>query len=149
MSHKASFTSACLFVPLLALPRQLLSSSTIISVIQVSPSFGSWFLIFLVYLRLSVSHVSLGNILVSLVFRYFVTFIDDYSQCTWLFLMKTQAKLFSIFQNFHVEIRTQFYTSICILRSDNAKEYFSVILFFYVFPWDSSPIILCLHYSST
>ena len=37
-------------------------------------------------------------------FRYFVTFIDDYSRCTWLFLMKTRAKLFSIFQKFHVEI---------------------------------------------
>ena len=34
-------------------------------------------------------------------FRYFVTLIDDYSHCTWLFLMKTQAKLFSIFQKFH------------------------------------------------
>ena len=29
------------------------------------------------------------------------------------------------FQNFHAEIHTQFNTSICILRSDNAKEYFS------------------------
>ena len=25
----------------------------------------------------------------TLEFRYFVTFIDDYSRCTWLFLMKT------------------------------------------------------------
>ena len=58
-------------------------------------------------------------------FRYFVTFIDDYSQCTWLFLMKTRPELFSIFQKFHIEIRTQFNTSIRILRSDNAKEYFS------------------------
>ena len=58
-------------------------------------------------------------------FRYFVTFIDDYSRCTWLFLMKTRVELFSIFQKFHAEIRTQFNTSICILRSDNAKEYFS------------------------
>ena len=33
-------------------------------------------------------------------FRYFVTFIDDYSQCTWLFLMKTRVELFSIFQKF-------------------------------------------------
>ena len=57
--------------------------------------------------------------------RYFVTFIDDYSQCTWLFLMKTRADLFSIFQKFHAKIRTQFNTSIRILRSDNAKEYFS------------------------
>ena len=40
--------------------------------------------------------------------------------------MKTRTELFSIFQNFHVEIRTQFNTSIHILRSDNAKEYFSM-----------------------
>ena len=26
-------------------------------------------------------------------FRYFVTFIDDYSRCTWLFLMKNRAEL--------------------------------------------------------
>ena len=57
--------------------------------------------------------------------RYFVTFIDDYSRCTWLFLMKTRVELFFIFKKFHVEIRTQFNTSIRILRSDNAKEYFS------------------------
>ena len=59
-------------------------------------------------------------------FRYFVTFIDDYSQCTWLFLMKTRAELLSIFQKFHAEIRTQFNTSIHILQNDNAKEYFSM-----------------------
>ena len=58
-------------------------------------------------------------------FRYFVSFIDHYSRCTWLYLMKTRAKLFYIFQKFHAEIRTQFNTSIRILRSDNAKEYFS------------------------
>ena len=61
-------------------------------------------------------------------FRYFVTFIDDYSRCTWLFLMKTQVELFSIFKKFHAEIRTQFNTYIRILRSDNVKEYFSTSL---------------------
>ena len=59
-------------------------------------------------------------------FIYFVTFINNYSQYTWLFLMKTRAELFSIFQKFHAKIRTQFNTSIHILRSDNAKEYFSM-----------------------
>ena len=59
-------------------------------------------------------------------FRYFVTFIDDYSRCTWLFLMKPRTELFSIFQKFHVEIHTQFNTYFHILRSDNAKEYFSM-----------------------
>ena len=56
-------------------------------------------------------------------FWYFVTFIDDYSCCSWLFLMKTRTELFSIFQKFHTEFQTQFNTSICILRNDNAKEY--------------------------
>ena len=58
-------------------------------------------------------------------FRYFITFIDDYSCCIWLFLMKTRTELFSIFQKAHAEIRTQFNTSIRILRSDHAKEYLS------------------------
>ena len=56
-------------------------------------------------------------------FWYFVTFIDDYSHCTWLFLMKTQVEVFSIFQKFYAKVRTQFNTSIRILRSDNAKKY--------------------------
>ena len=58
-------------------------------------------------------------------FRYFVTFIDGYSRCTYLFLMKTRVELFSIFQKFHTDVQTQFNTSIRILRSDNAKEYLS------------------------
>ena len=56
-------------------------------------------------------------------FRYFVTFIDDFSRCTWLFLMKNRTKLFSVFQKFFAEICIQFHTSIRILRSDNALEY--------------------------
>ena len=58
-------------------------------------------------------------------FQYFVTFIDDYSRCTWLFLMKNREELFSIFQKFYAEIQTQFNISIRVLRSDNAREYFS------------------------
>ena len=156
MNHKASFTSARLFVPLLALPRKLLSSSTIISVIQVSLSFESRFFIFLVYLRFECESCQLGKhtrvsfpkrldprtkshfelvytdvwgpsrSTSTLGFCYFVTFINDYSRCTLLFLMKTRAELFSIFQKFHAKICTQFNTSIHILRSDNAKKYFSI-----------------------
>ena len=39
--------------------------------------------------------------------------------------MKTRAELFSIFQKFYAEILTQFNISIRVLRSDNAREYFS------------------------
>ncbi|KAJ9693611.1 hypothetical protein PVL29_009531 [Vitis rotundifolia] len=39
--------------------------------------------------------------------------------------MKNRAELFSIFQKFYAEIQTQFIVSIQVLRSDNAREYFS------------------------
>ena len=58
-------------------------------------------------------------------FQYFVTFIDNYSRCTWLFLMKNRAELYSIFHKFYAKILTQFNISIRVLRSDKAGEYFS------------------------
>ena len=56
--------------------------------------------------------------------RYFVTFIDDFFHCTWLFLMKERSDLFAIFQKFCVEIHKQIGKTIRILRSDNVREYF-------------------------
>ena len=61
-------------------------------------------------------------------FRYFVTFIDDFSRCTRLFLMKSQTEPFSVFQKFCVEIPNQFHTSIRILHSNNVLEYLSTFL---------------------
>ncbi|KAJ9542902.1 LOW QUALITY PROTEIN: hypothetical protein OSB04_029408 [Centaurea solstitialis] len=58
-------------------------------------------------------------------FRYFVTFVDDYSRVTWLYLMKNQSEVFNHLCSFHSKIKTQFQTSIKTLRSDNAKEYLS------------------------
>ena len=58
-------------------------------------------------------------------FRYFVTFVDDYSQTTWLYLMKNRYELFSHFYAFCDEIHTQFHVSVQCLRSDNVKEYVS------------------------
>ena len=66
-----------------------------------------------------------SRISTTLGFQYFVTFIDDYSRCTWLFLMKNHFDLFPIFQKFYVEIHNQFGVRIKILRSDNAREYLS------------------------
>ena len=58
-------------------------------------------------------------------FRYFVTFVDDYSRTTLLYLMKNRSKLFSHFRVFCVNIKTKFHTYVQNLRSDNAKEYMS------------------------
>ena len=56
-------------------------------------------------------------------FRYFATFVDDYSRTTWLYLMKNRSKLFSHFHVLYVEIHTQFHVFVQSLRSDNAKKY--------------------------
>ena len=58
-------------------------------------------------------------------FRYFVTFIDEFSRCTWVYLMKDRSELLPIFKSFCNEIENQFGKTIKIFRSDNAKEYFS------------------------
>ena len=58
-------------------------------------------------------------------FKYFVTFIDDFSRVTWLYLMKSRFELLTHFSAFCAEIQIQFHISIQTLRSDNAKEYLS------------------------
>ena len=58
-------------------------------------------------------------------FRYFVTFVDDYSRTTWLYLMKNRSELFSHFCAFCAKIHTQFHVYVQHLRTDNAKEYVS------------------------
>jgi len=37
--------------------------------------------------------------------KYFVTFIDDFSCCMWVWLMKNKSELFSIFEIFYNEIK--------------------------------------------
>ncbi|KAK2993459.1 hypothetical protein RJ640_005153 [Escallonia rubra] len=58
-------------------------------------------------------------------FRYFVTFVDDFSRMTWIYFMKNRSEVFAHFSAFCVEIKTQFNVHVHILRSDNAKEYMS------------------------
>ena len=41
-------------------------------------------------------------------FRYFVMFVDDYSQTTWLYLIKNYTELFSHFHAFCAELRLSF-----------------------------------------
>jgi hypothetical protein len=55
----------------------------------------------------------------------FVSFVDDHTRLTWLFLMKDKFEVGQIFQNFNSMIQTQFHTKIQILKTDDAKEYFN------------------------
>ncbi|BBG97367.1 ABC-2 type transporter family protein [Prunus dulcis] len=55
--------------------------------------------------------------------RWFVTFIDDCTRMTWLYLLKNKNEVFSCFQSFHKQMKTQFNAQIQILRSDNGGEF--------------------------
>jgi len=58
-------------------------------------------------------------------YKYFVTFIDDYSLFTWIYFLRTKAEVFTAFQTFLAYIETQFSTCIKVFRSDNGGEYIS------------------------
>lgn len=58
-------------------------------------------------------------------YHYLVTFVDDHSRCTWVYLLKPKGDVFSIFVSYHKTIATQFDKKIKILHSDNGGEYIS------------------------
>ena len=50
---------------------------------------------------------------------YYVTFIDEFSRKTWLYLLKTKDEVFSKFQEFKVEVEDLTDKKIKTIRSDN------------------------------
>ena len=58
-------------------------------------------------------------------YKYFVSFVDDFSRVTWIYLLKFKSEVMHVFQNFHMLVMTQFFTKIKILRSDNGTEFMS------------------------
>ena len=55
--------------------------------------------------------------------RWFVSFIDDHSRMTWVYLMKTKQEVCSLFIQFHTMVATQYKTPIQIFRTDNGGEF--------------------------
>jgi hypothetical protein len=57
--------------------------------------------------------------------RYFITFTDDYSRKTWVYLMKEKSEAFEIFKNFKVLVENESGCMILSLRTDRGGEYTS------------------------
>jgi transposase InsO family protein len=57
--------------------------------------------------------------------RYFMTFTDDYSRKTWVYLLKEKSAAFEIFKNFKALVEKESGCSIQCLRSDRGGEYTS------------------------
>ena len=60
--------------------------------------------------------------------RWFITFIDDHTRITWIYLLKEKSEAANVLKKFHSLINTQFHTNIQVLRTDNGREYFNAIL---------------------
>ncbi|KAG8488224.1 hypothetical protein CXB51_018059 [Gossypium anomalum] len=60
--------------------------------------------------------------------RWFVSFIDDCTRVSWIFLLKQKSDVRSVFSIFYNMIKTQFGVEIKRFRSDNAKDYFNQFL---------------------
>ena len=58
-------------------------------------------------------------------YKYFVTFIDDYSKYTWIYFLRSKSEVCSVFKKFVAYIETQFSSKIKVLRSDSGGEYMS------------------------
>jgi len=61
--------------------------------------------------------------------KWFVSFIDDCIQVTWIFLMKDKSEVFHLFVNFYQMVQTQFESPIKRLRSNNGTKYVNQNLF--------------------
>nr|KYP40130.1 Retrovirus-related Pol polyprotein from transposon TNT 1-94 [Cajanus cajan] len=58
-------------------------------------------------------------------YKYFVTFIDDYSRFTWVYFLRSKDEVFATFKFFYAYVQAQFSSKIKILHSDNGGEYTS------------------------
>ena len=54
---------------------------------------------------------------------YYVTFIDDFSRNTWLYLLNTKEEVFSKLQEFKAKVENLTDKKIKTIRSDNGGEY--------------------------
>ena len=56
--------------------------------------------------------------------RYFITFIDDFSRFTYVYLMRNKDESFDMFKRYKNEVENKKDRKIKILRSDRGGEYF-------------------------
>jgi len=58
-------------------------------------------------------------------YRYFISFIDDFSRYTHVYLLRHKSEALSIFKQYKTSVELQIGFSIKTLRSDNGGEYVS------------------------
>ena len=63
-------------------------------------------------------------------FKYFLTFINDYSKHTWVYFLKLKSEVFDMFLAYNALVKKQYGQRILKLRSDNGGEYVKQVCHF-------------------
>lgn len=61
--------------------------------------------------------------------RYFLTIVDDYSRCTWIYLLKAKSDTRVCLESFSNMVECQFNTRIKTLPCDNGPEFHMTTFF--------------------
>ena len=56
---------------------------------------------------------------------YFMSFIDDFSRKTWVYLLKQKSQAFDVFKNFQAMVKKESDKFIKVLRLDRGGEFMS------------------------
>ena len=59
--------------------------------------------------------------------KYIITFIDDFSQKTWVYFLQDKSEAFTAFKNYKVLVEKEMDSSIKVLHIDCAGEYISLL----------------------
>ena len=57
--------------------------------------------------------------------RWFISFINNCSRTTWVYLLKGKSETIPILQKFYKMVQTQFGVQVRVIRSNNGTEYFN------------------------
>ncbi|PKU63244.1 Retrovirus-related Pol polyprotein from transposon TNT 1-94 [Dendrobium catenatum] len=81
-------------------------------------------------------------------YRYFVTFIDDYSRFCWVFPLTQKSEFFHVFVNFHKFVQVHFNANICTIRTDGGGEYLNKNFKLYCKTWGIFHQYMCPYTSA-
>ena len=56
-------------------------------------------------------------------YKFFLTIMDEYSRCTWVYLLKSLSETLALIQQFSIMVETQFNAKIKCIRSDNGTKF--------------------------
>ena len=59
-----------------------------------------------------------------MVLDFFLTIVDDFTRCTWVYLLKHKSKTQVYLSQFATMVSTQFNCKIKTIRSDNGTEFY-------------------------